>query len=550
MADACAVGLACHAKGDGPDHAYGTAGFRAHADGLDHVMYRMGILAALRSKCLGGRAVGLMVTASHNPERDNGVKLVEPMGEMFPLDWEPQATVLANASDDDLGNAIAAICKEFDVSLSAEAVVVVGRDTRTSSAAMAIAACDGVGTMQPSSVRSLGLVTTPQLHYVVRCIETRGGYGAPSTQGYVEKLLAAFEKLASSKTSGECQRYAPQITVDCANGVGSVSMRQMLRSGSASFSSLLSPTLVNLQPTAERGLNDGCGADFVKVKQVAPGGVDLKEGTRMVSFDGDADRIVYFFHDGEVFRLLDGDRIALLLAHAVASWLKEAGIDGLRLGLVQTAYANGASTACATAAVGAENVICAKTGVKHVHHAALVMDIGIYFEANGHGTVLFSDKFVDLCTKASEVEGPAGSAAQRLLMLRDVINEAVGDAVSIMLAVEAVLRLLDWSCAEWLALYSDLPQRQIKVVVADRSIFETTNAERTCTKPDGLQVEIDRLVATFPRGRAFVRPSGTEDVVRVYVEAETLEATLALGQAIVDVTYTLAGGKGDKPVVT
>ena len=35
---------------------------------------------------------------------------------------------------------------------------------------------------------------------------------------------------------------------------------------------------------------------------------------------------------------------------------------------------------------------CAKTGVKHVHHAAKAFDIGVYFEANGHGTVLFSDR--------------------------------------------------------------------------------------------------------------------------------------------------------------
>ena len=30
---------------------------------------------------------------------------------------------------------------------------------------------------------------------------------------------------------------------------------------------------------------------------------------------------------------------------------------------------------------------CAKTGVKHLHHLALNYDIGVYFEANGHGTV-------------------------------------------------------------------------------------------------------------------------------------------------------------------
>lgn len=33
---------------------------------------------------------------------------------------------------------------------------------------------------------------------------------------------------------------------------------------------------------------------------------------------------------------------------------------------------------------------CAKTGVKHLHHMAQEFDIGVYFEANGHGTVIVS----------------------------------------------------------------------------------------------------------------------------------------------------------------
>lgn len=31
-------------------------------------------------------------------------------------------------------------------------------------------------------------------------------------------------------------------------------------------------------------------------------------------------------------------------------------------------------------------------GVKHLHHKAVDFDIGVYFEANGHGTVIFSPK--------------------------------------------------------------------------------------------------------------------------------------------------------------
>lgn len=36
-------------------------------------------------------------------------------------------------------------------------------------------------------------------------------------------------------------------------------------------------------------------------------------------------------------------------------------------------------------------VVVTPTGVKHLHAAAHRFDIGIYFEANGHGTVLVGD---------------------------------------------------------------------------------------------------------------------------------------------------------------
>lgn len=39
-----------------------------------------------------------MITASHNPEHDNGVKLVDPEGEMLEQSWEVLATELANVS--------------------------------------------------------------------------------------------------------------------------------------------------------------------------------------------------------------------------------------------------------------------------------------------------------------------------------------------------------------------------------------------------------------------------------------------------------------------
>jgi len=40
--------------------------------------------------------IGVMITASHNDEPDNGVKLVDPHGEMLEASWEAIATKLAN----------------------------------------------------------------------------------------------------------------------------------------------------------------------------------------------------------------------------------------------------------------------------------------------------------------------------------------------------------------------------------------------------------------------------------------------------------------------
>ena len=50
----------------------------------------------------------------------------------------------------------------------------------------------------------------------------------------------------------------------------------------------------------------------------------------------------------------------------------------------------------------------AKTGVKFVHHEAEKYDVGVYFEANGHGTVLFKDKVLARLTEMQKVTVYAG----------------------------------------------------------------------------------------------------------------------------------------------
>jgi phosphoacetylglucosamine mutase len=87
----------------------------------------------------------------------------------------------------------------------------------------------------------------------------------------------------------------------------------------------------------------------------------------------------------------------------------------------------------------------------------------------------------------------------------------------------------------------------MKVRVADRSVITTTDAERRVAEPKALQDKIDALIAGVPGGRSFVRPSGTEDVVRVYAEAESVQDMEVLAANVAKAVYQLAGGVGPEP---
>ena len=85
---------------------YGTAGFRDNvALPLQPVFLRVGILAAIRS-IHKNAIVGVMITASHNPEQDNGVKMIDHDGGMLAQEWEKHAEDLANAKEEDFLNVL------------------------------------------------------------------------------------------------------------------------------------------------------------------------------------------------------------------------------------------------------------------------------------------------------------------------------------------------------------------------------------------------------------------------------------------------------------
>ena len=115
--------------------------------------------------------------------------------------------------------------KDLHINLDAKSRVVFARDTRDSGPRLVTAlqaALEAAGT----EFTDYGLLTTPQLHYITRCLNTKGSlydYGEPTELGYYEKTAAAFKRaLGSRKPNGV-------VIVDCANGVGGPKLRELIK---------------------------------------------------------------------------------------------------------------------------------------------------------------------------------------------------------------------------------------------------------------------------------------------------------------------------------
>lgn len=540
-------------------YSYGTAGFRYNASLLESVMVRTGLLAAYRSAQLG-ESVGVMITASHNDESYNGVKLADPHGGMMTMDGEQLAVRIANEPLPETVYETLSSLKNDNKERPTTAVVHVGRDTRSHSPALSeltIRAARAMG----AQVLSHGVVTTPILHYCVMHHNTRHLPPLipprPNVLGYYQQVSNAYMALLRTHTNDDVDVSSTPLVVDCACGVGYAHVERMYETLRSMRAQRL---LLPRNGPGEGPLNEGCGSEHVQKGICPPKWYSGPPESLLyaASLDGDSDRIVFFSQKTpEDFSLLDGDKIAVLICDFLkaqvvalqqAAVAASASLPQLKLGVVQTAYANGASTDYLRSVLGEDNVLIAKTGVKHVHPAAHDnFDVGVYFEANGHGTVLFGDAFYAFLASADAVLR-GNLALQRLQLLPALINQSVGDAICDLLLVDAILQIQQRDIVEWDNLYQDLPSRQCKVKVQDRTMIKTNDNETRCTSPVELQEELDKAMEAMGNGaRCFVRPSGTENVVRVYAEAATTAQANALATQAASLVHTLCAGIATPP---
>jgi len=133
---------------------------------------------------------------------------------------------MANAATDDaLIQTYQKLATDLKVNNDTPARVIFARDTRASGSSLVASLVDALKATN-TEYTDYKLLTTPQLHYLVRCENTKGtqyAYGAVSEVGYYEKLAKAFRSAMQGK------KIVGSVTVDCANGVGGPKLRELIK---------------------------------------------------------------------------------------------------------------------------------------------------------------------------------------------------------------------------------------------------------------------------------------------------------------------------------
>jgi phosphoglucosamine mutase len=288
---------------------------------------------------------------------------------------------------------------------------------------------------------------------------------APSSNGPFEYV--AIDETAEHDYASQLRHLVPSdlsslhLVLDCANGAASHVAHELFEATGARL------TTINDRPDG-RNINEQCGSTHVEglVAKVVELGADLG-----LAFDGDADRLIAVDAGGNV---RDGDDLMILFA---TDFFERNTLGG---GLVVTSMAN----------LG-------------LHHALRETGIAIVETDVGDRNVLMS---------LEEQSWSFGGEQSGHLIFRDLAPTGDGLLTGLMLADLVVRRgpLAEQAERAW----QRVPQQLINVARDDyddeavHQLFEELRADY------GIEASDVRLL---------IRPSGTEPVVRVMIEALNAE---------------------------
>ena len=263
-----------------------------------------------------------------------------------------------------------------------------------------------------------------------------------------------------------------RILLDCAHGATHSVAPEIFRRLGADIEALA------VAPDG-RNINDGVGSTHVEALAARVADGDFELG---FAFDGDGDRVLAVDRNGTV---VDGDELLALAALHLRAEGRLPG-DGVAV-TVMTNY--GFHTAMREAGV---EVAVTAVGDRQVLAELMRREWALGGEQSGH---IIETGFV-----------PSGDGVAAALLTL----EALGDRD---LADRDAMR--------------KLPQELVNVRVRDRDALEEASAVQEAVAAESRALE--------GRGRVLVRPSGTEQVIRVMVEAPDASECTAITQRLVHV---------------
>ena len=419
-----------------------------------------------------------------------------------------------------LAVAVAAAHTLAETDKSHPPLAVVGRDTRASGEMLEAAVVAGLTSAGANVVR-VGVLPTPAVAFLTAEIKAdlgvmlsashnpmpdngiklfaAGGHKLPDdvedrieaelTQpwtrpvgaqiGRVHDLLDGAEHYLEHLVAATPHRLdGLTVVVDCANGAASAVVDAYTRAGARAI-------VINSEPDGIN-INLECGSTHLDPLRAA---VLEHRADLGIAHDGDADRCLAVDAAGEV---VDGDQIMAILALA----MRDAGTL-----TADTLVATVMSNLGLRLAMQREGIALLETAVGDRYVLETLRDKGLALGGEQSGHVIL----------------PA--------------HATTGDGVLTGLNLMARMAATGRTLADLAAVVTKLPQVIVNVKVTDRQA-----AVRSSTVVDAVAVAEHELAGA---GRVLLRPSGTEPLVRVMVEASTVDHASAVAERIAAAVRTV-----------
>ncbi len=272
-----------------------------------------------------------------------------------------------------------------------------------------------------------------------------------------------------------------KIAVDCAHGASCETTPATLRAlGAEVF-------VINGDPDGSE-INVGCGSTHLEPVKFL---MESRGADIAIAHDGDADRMLALAPDGTV---IDGDFLLAICAKD----LKERGLLDNNL-VVSTVMANlGFQLAMKREGI---DVITTKVGDRYVLEAMREHGAVLGGEQSGH--IIFGKR------------------------------NTTGDGLVSALELLGVIAASGKTATELMSVMEKFPQALVNVRVTDRTLYDGNEA--IAAAEAAAEAELG------DEGRLLVRPSGTEPLIRVMVEAHTQQQADEIANRVADVVIEQIG---------